>query len=674
MTARRPVPPRPLHLGRFLYRYTKPYVGWAVVAGLAVLVFAASSAMLVALIKPIFGEVLLADHRAVEGTPLSSLGLATGTGDEPPAGVEVGADLSAGSPEIGTEDAGDTEDPEDSSPAGPESPLEELQRHWDIEDQLQSGYDSLKRRFGVDEEGVVYFVPLLFIFIFLLRSTANFWSGYSFQHIGLGTTTDIRNDLYEHILRQSSRFHTEHPSGELMARVISDVAMMQNAVSNRLLDLVQQSITLLFLLGLLLSIDFKLALVCLVAMPVLVYPIVRFGKGMRRISHRSQERMADLSTLMAEGVRGHRVVQAFGMEPFESRRFRQATGRHLKVNLRAQTLSNLSSPVVESLAVVGSAALLVYAGQKIRSDNLSAPELIMFLANLFMLYDPVRKLNKVNLVLQEALAAAQRVGRVLGTPNEVAEKDDAVDIVGLEEAIVYDDVSFSYEVGRQPVLRGVDLTIERGEIIALVGPSGAGKSTLVNLLPRFFDVTGGSLTLDGVDVRDVTLASLREQIGIVTQETLLFNDSIRNNIAYGRSDLSLERVREAAAAAYADAFVMEMPEGYDTVIGESGARLSGGQRQRLAIARAILKNPPILILDEATSQLDSESEALVQKALANLMTGRTTLVIAHRLSTVTRADRIVVMEDGRIVDVGSHAELLDRGGTYKRLYDLQFEV
>jgi subfamily B ATP-binding cassette protein MsbA len=360
------------------------------------------------------------------------------------------------------------------------------------------------------------------------------------------------------------------------------------------------------------------------------------------------------------------------MERFEYDRFRRATRRHLRINLWAQMLASLSSPVVESLAVVGSAALLVYAGRAIRAGELTAPALISFLANLLLMYDPVRKLNKVNLVLQQALAAAQRVRRIMAVPNEIGERPGAAALAGVEREIAFEGVHFAYD--DQPVLKGIDLAIRRGEIVALVGPSGGGKSTLVNLLPRFFDPDRGRVAIDGVDIRDSTLASLRALIGIVTQETVLFNDTIRDNIAYGRSDLPLEVVREAAAAAYADEFIMGFPRGYDTVIGESGLRLSGGQRQRLAIARALLKNAPILILDEATSQLDSESESLVQKALYNLMQGRTTLVIAHRLSTVMKADRIVVVEAGRIVEAGSHGELLALGGTYKRLYDLQFRA
>ncbi|HSK80782.1 MAG TPA: ABC transporter ATP-binding protein [Thermoanaerobaculia bacterium] len=624
----------------FLWHYVRRYTGWIVLATVGMLVYAAATAGTVSLIKPIFGEVLLA-------------------------GSDVPGPIGAVVPGGQTRE-GDSEEAEETGF------LADLKRRFDISRQIDETYASVKRRLGVDPEDVVYFVPLLFVAIFLVRCLADFVSGYAFQHIGLGVTTDIRNDLYRHVLEQSSRFHAEHPSGELVARVINDVALMQNAVSTRLLDLFQQSITLLVLLGLLLSTDFRLALISLVATPLLLYPIIRVGKGMRKTSHRSQERMADLASLMTEGVRGHRVVKAFGMEDFELRKFGEATRRHLRTNLRAQMLAHASSPVVESLAALGAAALLIYAGKSIRAGQLSTPELIQFLTTLLMMYDPVRKLNKVNLILQEALSAVQRVSGLLELPNDIAERPDARTIDTVRQGIVYEDVTFAYE--DRPALWNVTLRIPAGQIVAVVGPSGAGKSTFVNLLPRFFDPTGGRVAIDGIDIRDLTLKSLRSLIGIVTQDTVLFNDTIRANIAYGRSDLPMERVREAAAAAYADEFIMELPQGYDTVIGEGGIRLSGGQRQRLAIARALLKNAPILILDEATSHLDSQSEALVQKALGNLMQDRTTLVIAHRLSTVTRADRIVVMESGRIVEEGSHGELIALGGSYKRLYDLQFRV
>jgi ATP-binding cassette, subfamily B, bacterial MsbA len=406
-------------------------------------------------------------------------------------------------------------------------------------------------------------------------------------------------------------------------------------------------------------------------MPAIAFPFVQFGKGMRRTSARSQERLADLSNLIAEAVRGHRVVKAFGMENFELARFKQANLRHLKVKLKAQLLAHGSGPVIETLAAAGAAAFLIHAASIVRRGELKPADLVVFLTNLLMLYDPIRKLNKVNLILQESLAAGQRVKQVIETPNLIENRPGAVDHPPIRDSIAFEDVAFAYD--DKKILLDIDLTIPRGQLVALVGPSGAGKSTLVNLLPRFFDPSSGRITIDGNDLRDISLQSLRAQIGIVTQETVLFNDTVRNNIAYGRTDLPLEQVRAAARAAFADEFINELPEGYETVIGESGFKLSGGQRQRLAIARALMKNPPILILDEATSHLDVEAEALVQKALHNLMSGRTALVIAHRLSTIQRADRILVLEAGRIVEEGRHDELLARPGVYRRLYDSQFQ-
>jgi subfamily B ATP-binding cassette protein MsbA len=621
-------PLRPL--GRYLFRYS----GWVTIALVATLTYAATTAAMIALIEPIFSEVL----------PFS---------DEVD---QVASELGGAAPDEGG----------DARVSGISV--------FNLRGQLDALYERLKAFFGITPESVVFFVPALFFLVYMLRMIAAFLSGYAFQHAGLGVTSDLRTDLCDHMLHQSSRFHAEHSSGELFSRMVSDIDKMQNAVSNHLLDLLQQTTTLVVLIVLLLSTNFKLAVICLVAAPAIVYPIYRFGRGMRQTSHRSQERMAELSSLLTEMVRGHRIVKAFGMEDFELTRFRRATDRHLRVNLRAQVLSSFSTPVVETMTSLGGCMLMIYAAYLIRAGQLTTPLLIQFFTNLLLLYDPIRRLNKVNLVLQGAAAAAQRVFQMLAIPNEIVDRPRAQPLETVERGLRFESVRFGYRGDGEYVLEDFSLELPAGKMIALVGPSGAGKTTVVNLLPRFFDPEAGSISIDGVDIRDLPLKNLRSLIGLVTQETILFNDTVRNNIAYGRSEVSLERVREVAAASYADEFIMAMPQGYDTVIGESGSQLSGGQRQRLAIARALLKNAPILVLDEATSQLDTESEASVQKALNNLMQGRTTLVIAHRLSTVMSADAIVVMERGRIVERGTHAELLEMGGLYKRLYDLQFRV
>ncbi len=617
---------------RFLLRYLQHYVPWGLLAFLSIAVFALTSGATIYLIDPIFNEVL----KSSDGLP-GPLPLAAGQ----PAGSEP-------------------------------STMAELPSKLNLRGFFDSGYQGLKRRFQIDSDTVVYFVPLLVLAVFWLRSVADFISGYSFQRIGLGVTTDIRNDIFGRIVHQSSRFHGAHPTGELASRVVGDVTIMQVAVSTRVLDLFQQSATLLVLLVLLLSTNLRLALISLIAAPVVLYPIVRFGRGMRHTSRRSQERMADLSQLLIEAARGHRVVRAFGMEEFEVRRFSEATRKHLRVKLRSELFANVSGPVVSALAALGGAVFLVFAGGAIRAQELSSGLVVQFLANLLLMYDPIRKLNKVHLLLQEAMAAVHRVMDLMAIPLDVQERPGAITVTTFRSKLAFENVTFHY--GEQPVLRGLSLEVRCGEMVALVGPSGAGKSTVANLLLRFFDPTSGRVTIDGHDLRDLTLKSLSSLISIVTQETVLFNDTIRNNIAYGRADMSLDLVRQAAAGAFADDFIRKFPDGYETRIGEGGARLSGGERQRLAIARALLKGAPILILDEATSQLDSESEALIKKALFNLMQDRTTLVIAHRLATVTSADRIVVMESGQIVELGTHRDLLERGGSYKKFFDLQFKI
>ncbi|MCU1245719.1 MAG: ABC-type multidrug transport system, ATPase and permease component, partial [Acidobacteria bacterium] len=430
----------------------------------------------------------------------------------------------------------------------------------------------------------------------------------------------------------------------------------------------------------------ELAIISFFVAPLLVLPVVHFGRRLRGTTHRSQERMADIATLLEETIRGVRIVKAFTMERFEIGRFREATRRHLVQNLKAQKIQALTSPVMELLAGVSMVALFYYAQRRIATHTLTLGQLMSFLGALAMMYSPIKKLNKVNLSVNTALSAAERVFRMLDIENEVMEKPGAASLQGVGAGIRYENISFAYRTrpgattnvdtdAREEgvtVLRDIDLTVSPGEIVALVGGSGAGKSSLVNLLPRFYDVTEGRITIDGEDVRDVSLHSLRSLMGFVTQEVILFNDTVRNNIAYGRADADEQRVIDAAQAANAHEFIAALPNGYDTLIGESGVTLSGGQRQRLAIARALFKDPPILVLDEATSALDTESERLVQQALNNLMHGRTTLVIAHRLSTVRSAHKIVVLDRGAVAEVGTHEELLARRGVYRRLYDLQF--
>ena len=517
-----------MRLAGFLAHYLRRYWRWGLVAGVATVVYAAATVMLIPLIQAIFGEVLHYDGRGLPGSVAGIVRVegAPAAAANPPQAGATGPQAEATRPQAGA--------------TGPASMSNRAKVFLDR--YLNEGFAALKRALGVRPSNVIYFVPLVFVVVFVGRSLSDFLNGYAFQKIGLGATTDLRNDLYSRTLDQSSRFHAEHPSGELVSRVVHDVGVLQAAISTRLVDLVQQSVTLVALLILLFSIQFRLALFCLVAAPAILWPIVRFSKGMRRTSHRAQERTADLANLVGEGSRGHRVVKAFGMEEFELARFRVATRRHLAANLRGQLLANLSSPVVETLGVIGAGAFLVFAGRWIQAGTMDAATLISFLFNLYLLYDPIRKMNKANMVVQQSLAAAQRIRHLMTLPVEIVDRPKPQEVSGLERSIRYRKVCFRYD--HREVLRGVDFEVRRGEVVAFVGPSGGGKTTLVNLLPRFFDVTDGAIELDGIDIRDLRLASLRGLIGLVTQETVLFDDSVRNNIAYGRADLPLERVQE----------------------------------------------------------------------------------------------------------------------------------
>jgi len=513
-------------------------------------------------------------------------------------------------------------------------------------------------------------VPMLLLASLVVKNVFAYLSEFALNSIGLAMVRDLRRDAYRALLDQSSRFSSETSSGDLMSRLLSDAEQIQNAFGARLADFVQGCLTMLLVLLYVFSLHFRLALAVLVVTPLLVGPIVGNFRKLRRAAFSARERIGDMGAILGETVRGHRLIQTYAMEDFEAERFRRVNRRYFEATRQSIRLQALNSPLMEILAGIGLAIVFVYAAGQIHAGLMTVGGLLSFLSAILMLYKPLKDVTKTNIVLQVALASAGRIFEVVDAENDIAERPGARPLGPFATALSYEGVSFAYDA--EAVLAGIDLTIRRGETVAIVGPSGAGKTTLVNLLPRLYDPTAGRIRFDGTDLRDATLASLRRQIGLVTQETILFDTTVAENIAYGETSPSPERLRAAARAACADEFIEQLPQGYETPVGEGASRLSGGQRQRLAIARAIYKDAPILILDEATSQLDSESEALIARALSNLMQGRTTLVIAHRLSTVRRADRIVVLEAGRIREEGTHQELLTLPGLYRRLHDMQY--
>ena len=535
---------------------------------------------------------------------------------------------------------------------------------------LETGYAAARQaaeRRGVD---VRVAVVLLLLLSLVAKNALSYFSEFELNTIGVSMVRDLRRDTYEKLLRQSSRFYSESSTGDLISRMLSDVEQIQIAFGNNLTDLVQGSLTLLLVLAYVFSLNARLALVAFLLAPLVLLPIVYNARRLGRAATAARERLGQMGALLSETLRGHRVIKTYGMEEFEAQRFAEANERYFRVTRRTVRLQALNSPLIEILAGIGFSALFIYAAAQIHANRMRVGDLFSFLAALMMMYKPLKDVTRINMAVQIALSAAARVFELMDREIEGTDKPGARPLPSLADAIRYENVTFAY--GEEPVLCDLTLTIRRGETVAIVGPSGAGKTTLVNLLPRLYDPTAGRITLDGIDLRHGTLSSLRGQISLVTQETILFDSSARENIAYGQISPPEERVRAAARAAYADEFLERLPAGYETRLLEDAGRLSGGQKQRLAIARALYKDAPILILDEATSQLDAESEALIARAFVNLMKDRTTLVIAHRLSTVRRADRIVVLDRGRIVESGTHEELLTRRGLYRRLHDMQY--
>lgn len=511
----------------------------------------------------------------------------------------------------------------------------------------------------------------------ILKGVCDYTGTYLVNHAGFGMITDLRDDLYNAILRRSAAFFTRHTTGTLLSTIVNDIERVQYAMSTVLSEFLQQLFTFIFVAAVVIDLGRNLSWVLLLFVPLIVYSSRKIGSRVRNTTRHGQDKLAEIQNILHETITGNRIVKAFNMENWEISRFRSAARRLFRANLRSVAAAAVSSPLMDIFGMIGVALLLLLGREQIKHGHMTLGMFVAFITAVFSLYNPVRKFALFNNNFQQALGASSEIFTFMDLEDDVKEKPKAAMLPRFSCSVRFDRVGFAYSSGEngngsRAALRDIDLEVKRGEVLAIVGSSGAGKSTLVHLIPRFFDVTGGRLLIDDHDVRDVTLASLRAQVGIVTQETVLFNDTVRNNIAYGQPYVPQKEVEQAAHAALAHDFIMELPAGYDTVIGERGVRLSGGERQRIAIARALLKNAPILILDEATSALDSESESLVQSALHNLMSGRTVFVIAHRLSTIRRADRIVVIDNGAISEIGTHDELMQHMGTYRRLYELQF--
>ena len=530
----------------------------------------------------------------------------------------------------------------------------------------------LKGIFIEKDQTLLMVLPLVVLGVAIAKGGFAYGQAYLMSYVGNRIVVDVRDQLYGQVLRLPLGFHITNSSGRILSRVIHDVNEMANCIPNVVKDLFQQGLTFLALLGVAFYQNWKLASVLVLVMPVSVYAIIRIGRRLRKFATRGLESMGDMATVIKEAVSGIRIVKGYGREYIEDQRFSRCNNSYMRANMKAAQLSALASPLMESIGVGGVALIIWYGGHLVITDQMAPGAFFSFLTAMVMAYGPIRKCSGANASIQRALAASTRVFEVIDLDTEMDRNQGRPDLKPISHSLVFENVSFYYEKSDKHALQNINLEVNWGEVVALVGRSGSGKSTLANLVPRFYDPTEGVICIDSQNIQKVSLSSLRGQIAIVSQDTVLFDDTIKANIAYGRLEATDKEIIQAAKAAHAWEFIEEMPTGIDTLIGENGVKLSGGQRQRLAIARAVLRDPPILILDEATSSLDTESERLVQAALADLMKDRTTLVIAHRLSTVQHADRIVVLQEGCIVEVGRHAELFSKNGLYKKLYQTQF--
>ncbi len=523
----------------------------------------------------------------------------------------------------------------------------------------------------ISRQNIRSVLPFVLVAVIFGKGLFTFLSSLCMKVVGNRVVKTMRDDLYGHIIRQSSAYFDQATTGDLMSRLTNDVDRIRDAVSSAMADIIEEAFILVALLVGMFVKDWTLALMALVIMPLAIVPLAAFSRRLKRTGRQAQLKMSELYDILHETITGNRIVKAFTMEAFELRKFLKSTANYYRINIRLSWISSLSSPFMEFIGGVVGAFILFIGSKRIAQNHISPGDFAAFATAIFYMFQPIKRLSRANNVIQQAIPCLDRVQEVLQVPPQIQDKPTAYPLPPVQGHVRFEKVGFAYVPGR-PVLFDVDFEALPRQTVALVGLSGAGKSTLINLLSRFYEPDRGRITIDGIDITDVTLLSLRSQIGLVTQDIVLFNDTVRNNIAYGLENVSEDRIQAAAKAAECHRFIIDLPLGYDAPIGERGGQLSRGQRQRLAIARALLKNPPILILDEATSALDSESERLIQAALAAVMRDRTTFIIAHRLSTIRSADRILVIDKGRIVESGPHDELMGKSGLYRKLHDLQF--